>query len=203
MKLLGGGENYDQLLSSLSQVIADARGASVRAVNMYLTSAYWLIGRHIVEYEQGGEARAPYGDALLTRLARDLTPPWGRGFSQRNLALMRSFYQTWPIMQTPSAQSLSSSEILQTVSAKSVSTFPLPWSHYVRLLSVANLEARKFYEREALRGGWSVRQLDRQIGTRAYERGAGRSPSSALLFPRTSTCAARLCSSSELKGRVL
>jgi predicted nuclease of restriction endonuclease-like (RecB) superfamily len=46
----------------------------------------------------------------------------------------------------------------------------LPWSAYVRLLSVKNPEARKFYESEALRSGWSVRQLDRQIGSQFYER---------------------------------
>ncbi len=50
--------------------------------------------------------------------------------------------------------------------------FPLPWSHYVRLLSVKNIEARRFYEAEALRGGWSERQLDRQISTLFYERTA-------------------------------
>jgi predicted nuclease of restriction endonuclease-like (RecB) superfamily len=50
--------------------------------------------------------------------------------------------------------------------------FPLPWSHYVRLLSVANINARQFYEAEALRGGWSIRQLNRQIGSQFYERTA-------------------------------
>ncbi len=68
-----------------------------------------------------------------------------------------------------------SSEIVQTVSVQSLinnlaELFPLPWSHYVRLLSVNNEEARKFYEAEALRNGWSVRQLDRQISTQFYER---------------------------------
>ena len=48
--------------------------------------------------------------------------------------------------------------------------FPLPWSHYVRLLTVEEEDARSFYEQEALRNGWSVRQLDRQIATRFYER---------------------------------
>ena len=50
------------------------------------------------------------------------------------------------------------------------SRFPLPWSAYVRLLSVKNMRAREFYETEALRGGWSVRQLDRQINSQFYER---------------------------------
>jgi predicted nuclease of restriction endonuclease-like (RecB) superfamily len=48
--------------------------------------------------------------------------------------------------------------------------FPLPWSHYVKLLTVKDEKARRFYEEEALRGGWSVRQLDRQIGSLFYER---------------------------------
>jgi predicted nuclease of restriction endonuclease-like (RecB) superfamily len=50
--------------------------------------------------------------------------------------------------------------------------FPLPWSAYVRLLSVKNEQARRFYETEALRGGWSVRQLDRQVNSQFYERTA-------------------------------
>lgn len=50
--------------------------------------------------------------------------------------------------------------------------FPLPWSCYVRLRSVRNPEAQRFYEAEALRGGWTVRQLDRQIGSQFYERTA-------------------------------
>ena len=50
--------------------------------------------------------------------------------------------------------------------------FPLPWSAYVRLLSVKNPQARAFYETEALRGGWSIAQLNRQIGSQFYERTA-------------------------------
>ena len=95
------------------------------------------------------------------------------------------------IRQTPSAEL----QIVQTVSGKSPApiyetpsrissvdlalylealchAFPLSWSHYVRLLSVEQPEARKFYETESLRGGWSVRQLDRQVSTLFYERTA-------------------------------
>ncbi len=53
-----------------------------------------------------------------------------------------------------------------------VGTFPLSWSHYIRLLSVSDLDTRAFYEAEAIRGGWSVRQLGRQISTLFYERTA-------------------------------
>jgi predicted nuclease of restriction endonuclease-like (RecB) superfamily len=51
-------------------------------------------------------------------------------------------------------------------------SFPLPWSHYVLLLSARSEEARTFYHTEALRGGWSVRQLQRQMDSQFYERTA-------------------------------
>ena len=74
---------------------------------------------------------------------------------------MKAFYLAWPILQTPPAESLLSGI---------ASRFSLPWSAYVRLLSVKNSRARDFYEAEALRGGWSVLQLDRQISSQFYER---------------------------------
>jgi len=95
---------------------------------------------------------------------------------------MRQFYILYPpeqICQTPSGESTlpSSPGICQTPSGKFApallaACFPLPWSAYVRLLSVKNESARKFYESEALRNGWSVRQLGRQIDSQFYERTA-------------------------------
>ena len=155
---------YHELLSGVVRLIEQARLAAVRSVNVVLTSTYWLVGQRIVEHEQSGSERAAYGQELLKQLAQDLTPQLGRGFSERNLEQMRLFYLGWTNPQTVSAKFVPSS-ISQTVSAKSGlwPLFPLPWSHYVRLLSVADQEARIYYEREALQGGWSVRQLDRQI----------------------------------------
>lgn len=63
-----------------------------------------------------------------------------------------------------------------------MAVFPLSWSHYVRLLQVKNQTARKFYETEALRGGWSIRQLDRQINTQFYERTVLSKNKAALLI---------------------
>jgi predicted nuclease of restriction endonuclease-like (RecB) superfamily len=87
---------------------------------------------------------------------------------------MRLFYLGWSIPQTVSAE-LVEAGIRQTPSAKSVTgpRFPLPWSHYVRLLSISDAKAREYYEREALLGGWSARQLDRQIASLAYQRTRG------------------------------
>ncbi len=161
---------YASLLKELNGLLESARRASARAVNVLMTGTYWEIGRRIVEYEQKGERRASYGAQVLRRLSADLTTRFGRGFSERNLEQMRKFYLGWQIPQTLSADTGALPEIPQTLPAKS--PFPLPWSHYVRLLSVTNPLAREFYETEALRGGWSSRQLDRQIGSQFYERTA-------------------------------
>ena len=183
-------EGYDSIVSELSDLIESARRVSARSVNAVLTATYWEIGRRIVESEQRGRKRAGYGEALLERLAADLTTKFGRGFGARNLWLMRRFFVHWPedqILQTVSAESqsvpqglLKTSEIAQTSSAESsfkrlkqlIRYFPLPWSHYVRLMGISSGEARRFYETEALRCGWSVRQLDRQISSQFYERTA-------------------------------
>jgi predicted nuclease of restriction endonuclease-like (RecB) superfamily len=168
---------YQGLLSSISELLLDGRRHAAKSLNAVLTRTYWSIGQHLVEYEQGGKERAAYGTELLKQLSRDLQARLGRGFSERNLEQMRQFYLQWQISQTPSADSKTehSQEISQTASAKSklrdAPVFSLSWSHYVRLLSVADLKARQHYESEALRGGWSVRQLDRQISTLSYQRG--------------------------------
>jgi predicted nuclease of restriction endonuclease-like (RecB) superfamily len=158
-------ENYADIRTGIVELLEAARTASARSVNALLTATYWEIGRRIVDSEQAGQQRAEYGEALIRRLASDLTERFGRGFGWRNLMQMRAFFLAWPqakILQTPSAIS----STLFDVATK----FALPWSAYVRLLSIKNLEARAFYETEALRAGWSVRQLDRQIGSLYYER---------------------------------
>jgi hypothetical protein len=148
-----------------------------------MTATYYELGRRIIEFEQGGKQRAEYGEGLLKRLASDLTAKYGRGFSRQNLQQMRGIFLEWEICQTVSGifqirVRLDGPAKLQTVSAISASfltaeTFPLPWSHYVRLMTVPNRTARRFYEEEAIKGGWSVRQLNRQISTRFYERLSG------------------------------
>ena len=76
-----------------------------------MTHTYWEVGRRIVEHEQHGKKRAVYGEALIERLALDLTGKFGRGFSQSNLWQMRDFYLAWPILQTPSGESRPSKSI--------------------------------------------------------------------------------------------
>ena len=170
-------DGYGPLLNDISSVLESSRRAAARTVNTILTLTYWDQGRRIVEYEQSGEDRAQYGQALLQRLSKDLSKRFGRGFSRTNLQQMRAFYRHWPIRQTLSGESLPSllaknHQTLSGISEESQHLFPLPWSHYVELLSIKNKAARDFYESEAVRGGWSIRQLKRQIGSQFYERTA-------------------------------
>ena len=206
---------YGGLIGGIAELLEAARRTAARTVNALMTATYWEIGRRIVEFEQGGEKRAEYGEALLQRLAQDLTARFGRGFRRSNLFQIRAFYLAYrEIVQTPSGQ-FTADEKVQTLSGQLsdagrpltiLSTasielrrqksqtpfgqlavrnlparFPLPWSHYVRLLSVKGALAREFYHAEALRGGWSVRQLDRQIASQFYERTAASRNKSAML----------------------
>ena len=164
---------YQGVFGDVSRIIDAARDSAARSVNAAMTAAYWLVGRRIVEFEQSGGERAEYGAALIEILAEDLTGRFGRGFSRQNVQNMRLFYLSYPpgqIRQTPSG--ISEAVADEVGFDDLLSAFPLPWSAYVRLLSVRNENAREFYEIEALRGGWSVRQLNRQIGSQFYERTA-------------------------------
>lgn len=194
--------DYAAVHADIVALLEAARRAAARSVNAVMTATYWAIGRRIVEGEQGGQARAAYGEALIKRLGADLSRQFGRGFGWRNLAQMRAFYLAWPadqILQRSSAKS-PALEILQGPSAKTpaeairpmasgesldlstlAQAFPLPWSAYVRLLSVKNPQARAFYEAEAIRGGWTIAQLNRQIGSQFYERTALSTNKAAML----------------------
>jgi predicted nuclease of restriction endonuclease-like (RecB) superfamily len=179
--------DYSNLLGGVSELLESARRASARAVNALMTATYWEVGRRIVEFEQGGEKRAEYGEEVLKRLADDLTARFGRGFSRFNLGRFRQFYLAAPADQIRATLSLISSggPIRATPSLISrqsdlglplsdlARAFPLPWSHYVLLISRSRSpEAFAFYQTEALRGGWSVRQLQRQMDSQFYERTA-------------------------------
>jgi len=183
---------YGGLIGGIAELLEAGRRTAARTVNALMTATYWEIGRRIVEFEQGGAERAGYGQELLKRLADDLTNRFGRGFSVQNLENMRLFYgvcdakqisetlsgksrlaledaSDHPISQTPSGKSAMSSFTLADLAR----VFPLPWSHYVLLVRRSrSREAFAFYHAEALRGGWSVRQLDRQIASQFYERTA-------------------------------
>src|ERR1700719_571117 len=141
-------ENYNKIRAGIVELLKTARSAAARNVNALMTATYWEIGRRIVLSEQFGEKRADYGDVLIKRLAKDLSSSFGRGFGARNLAQMKSFYLAWShdkILQTPSAKS-STTIALNEIRGQPQQTqdvasqFPLPWSAYVRLLAVKDLD---------------------------------------------------------------
>ena len=101
----------------MSRIIDAARGSAARSVNAVMTAAYWLIGQHIVEFEQEGKERADYGEEIIEQLSADLSARYGRGFSLRNVWQMKAFYLAWPKLQTLSAES-EGGGIPQTVSAR-------------------------------------------------------------------------------------
>ena len=178
MRKMTISEDYHKIRAGIVELLKTARTAAARNVNSIMTAVYWEIGRRIVETEQAGAVRANYGDELIKQLANDLSAQFGRGFGVVNLSQMRRFFLAWPtkgIFQTPSEKSPVPT-VINNIGGNSASIpvpakqFPLPWSAYVRLLSVKNPKARTFYETEALRLGWSVRQLDRQIASQFYER---------------------------------
>jgi len=171
--------DYAAVHGDIVALLETARRAAARSVNALMTASYWEIGRRIVEFEQGGQERAARGQQLLQRLAKDLGQRFGRGFSVDNLEQMRLFYLAYPpqrISETLSRNSPQSPAQSETPSRnitleQLAQAMPLSWSHYVRLMrGTKSVEEREFYEAEALRGGWSVRQLDRQIGTQFYTR---------------------------------
>ena len=143
-------QETEALLRSLRELIQDARQKVLRAVDAVQVQTSWEIGRHIVEFEQGGSARAEYGTRLLQTLASSLAAEFGRGFDTSNLRYMRLFYQAFPI--------------------RDALRHELSWTHYRNLLKVENEAARAWYMNEAATQGWTTRALERQINTLYYER---------------------------------
>ena len=162
---------YDRFVHDIASLLEDARRQAARSVNAVLTATYWEIGRRIVEFEQKGMRRAEYGEELLQRLSVDLTARFGRGFSPDNLERFRIFYLRFPLPRiSATVLRKSSTSDLAVVLPGIAARFPLSWSHYTRLIRLRSPESTAFYHTEALRGGWSVRQLERQIESQFYER---------------------------------
>jgi predicted nuclease of restriction endonuclease-like (RecB) superfamily len=143
-------ENLRPLLRSLRGLIQEARRQVLRAVDVVQVQTCWEIGRHIVEFEQNGAARAEYGKRLLPALATALTTEFGKGFDTTNLRHMRAFFLAFPIRDAVRRE--------------------LSWTHYRTLLRVETDEARQWYMNEAASQNWTTRALERQLGTLYYER---------------------------------
>lgn len=185
MKQPAASEPPAALFDRVASILEQARGNVVRAVNTQMVLAYWLIGREIVQELQGGEERAAYGKRMFEDLSHRLVMQYGKGFSVTNLKYFRLFYQAYPErlgirhptgdeseIPSPAGRELA----LPSKSYLLVSQLPhgfspqLTWSHYRALMRVDNLDARDFYEREAVECGWSKAQLERQIHSFYYDR---------------------------------
>ncbi len=138
------------LVETLRSLILQARQKVLTAANSAQVRTYWEIGRHIVQFEQGGAARAIRGKALLASLAESLTREFGKGFDASNLRYMRLFYHAFPNCDALRHE--------------------LSWTHYRLLQRVDSQEAKQWYMQEAAAQNWSSRVLERQIASLAYER---------------------------------
>ncbi|MCC2819969.1 PDDEXK nuclease domain-containing protein [Enterocloster sp. OA13] len=138
------------MVQEIKELLSGARQRAAVQVNTELLSTYWNIGRIIVEHEQNSQERAAYGKQTLKEVSKELSEEFGKGFSVSNIQFMRRFYLTYQIQQTVSVE--------------------LSWSHYCELLTISDDDKRRFYEKEAINSGWSIRELKRQISTSLYER---------------------------------
>ena len=141
---------YQYLLVKITDTYVSGQVKATQAVNIQLLETYWKIGQHIVEFEQGGNARAEYGKALINNLAKDLSLLHGKGFSASNIKRFRQFYLAYPIGATVSHQ--------------------LSWSHVVEFLKIDDPLERSFYEKQTQLENWNVRELVRQKNTALFQR---------------------------------
>lgn len=175
--------NYQQLVIAIDAASQSLLARAAKAVNEALVLRNWLIGAHLVEFEQNGEDRARYGENLLENLAADLRSRGLKGLGISMLKNCRQFYRTYPqihqllagelgtlaarmeIRQSPIGESALSQSVLRPEHL-----LRLSWTHFLELIRIEDPLKRSFYEVECIQGNWSVRQLQRQIGTLLYER---------------------------------
>jgi len=167
---------FNTLVTQIDSVHKTLQEKSIKSVSTALTIRNWLTGYYIVEYEQNGEDRAEYGAKIIENLVQRLKHI--KGMSATNLRLFRVFYTSYPqISQTVTDQlKLENFKIQQTVSVKSLEV-PIKqllnsfsFSHFIEFLKIDDPLKRLFYEVEAIKGNWSVRELKRQINAATYER---------------------------------
>ena len=148
-ELIKNDNEINNIFDNIKELVISSRNKVYSAVNTEMLNLYWNIGKAIMEIQQGDE-RASYGDAVLDKLSQRLTNEFGKGFSKRNLERMRKFYIYFPIATTVSSQ--------------------LSWSHYLEIIKIEEKSKRSFYIKETINARWSVRELQRQIGSLLYER---------------------------------
>ena len=166
-------------IKDLRTIVSAARDTSYRMANIMQVLQNWLIGRRIVVQEQQGRARADYGKHIIELASLSLSEAFGRGFSETQVRNYRKFYLAFSnllIQQTMPAEFRSRlASIQQTMPAESVSDgivlpVQLSWSHYERLIRIADPKARMWYMQEAATQQWDYRTLKRNIDSQYYYR---------------------------------
>lgn len=142
-------DEFNNIFNNIKELVIASRNKVYTTVNTEMLNLYWHIGKIIIEIQDGDE-RAKYGDEILEKLSIKLTNEFGRGFSVINLRRMRKFYCLFPIRSTVLTE--------------------LSWSHYLELIKIDEEPKRNFYFKETINSRWSVRELQRQIGSLLYER---------------------------------
>ncbi|MCF7911365.1 MAG: PDDEXK nuclease domain-containing protein [Candidatus Cloacimonetes bacterium] len=144
--------NNSILLRDLKALIEKGRNQANVAVNSALTLTYWHIGKRINE-EILSYKRAEYGKKVVASIAEQLVMLYGKSFEVRNLRRMMQF-----------SEKFSDCEILSPLVSQ------LSWTHFIVLLPLRNIEARKFYIDKIIENHWSKRELQKQIERKAFER---------------------------------
>lgn len=166
-------------IKDLRTIVSAARDTSYRMANIMQVLQNWLIGRRIVVQEQQGRARADYGKHIIELASLSLSEAFGRGFSETQVRNYRKFYLAFSnllIQQTMPAEFRSRlASIQQTMPAESVADgivlpVQLSWSHYERLIRIADPKARMWYMQEAATQQWDYRTLKRNIDSQYYYR---------------------------------
>ncbi len=152
----------ENFYNKVQELLRHAQKTIIQTVNKTMVITYFEIGKMIVEEEQKGKERAEYGQQLTRGLSQRLSKEFGKGFSVTNIQQMRNFYLIYQKQQTLSVNS----EKQQTLSDK----FNLSWSHYLKLMRIEDGNERKFYEIEAYKNNWSLRELQRQYDSALYTR---------------------------------
>lgn len=151
---------YGELINQIGSLLENGRKQVAQSVNTILVQTYWLIGRYIVGYEQGGKEKADYGSQLLDHLAKDLSERYGKGFSRSNVFQIRQFYLRFSKIQTLSGQFEKSEQPPNILS----------WSHYVEILKAESDLEISFYAKQSEKENWSVRELKRQMKSMLFHR---------------------------------
>lgn len=187
--------NFNKLLNIFKDTDSFLKQKAYNAINQSLTIRNWLYGFYLFEFEQKGEDRAIYGTHLLENLSKPLMNAGIKATSDRDLRKYRQFYLTYPEIWRSLSSEFKTNQIWMTLTSelakkeenKAISLATnenntnfgvepemilsnLSFSHIAELIKLDDSLKRAFYEIECIKSNWSVRELQRQIGSLLFER---------------------------------